>query len=496
MDLEEDQFLFGHLVVRNRLATQEQVDECVEIQRRLEEKGSLEKLGDIMIAKGYLTENQLHLILKAQQRISRSTRQRIPGYEILSKLGQGSMGSVYRAQQISMDRAVAIKVLSQQYSRNKEYVHRFLNEARAAARLSHPNIVRAIDVGNVRDLYYFVMEYVDGESVQDRLRQQEIYLEEEALEIGLQTCSALGHAHANGIVHRDIKPDNILVNREGQVKLCDLGLAKGDYGSAVVTNHGVPVGTPYYMPCELARGKRGLDARSDIYSLGATLYHMTTGEVPYDGNSGPVVLVNLMTQPLIPPIERNPNLAPHVSAVIEKMMAKEPDGRHNNVEEVEEDLRALLAGKPPRHTRVPEGDAGGALSATEVPPPPRGFQKRHQRSRTNGPENYRTAPAQGGAGARPGRGRNQVPHRTGKGPFLADRRAGHRSGKAPRVRYPGAGHLVLPETFHDLQGRRPFRDRGSREHERHSHQRPGHPESRAQTWGPDRCLRYAHPVRS
>jgi len=350
VDMEDDHFLFGHLVVRNKLSTQEQVDECIEIQHRLEEKGSLEKLGNIMISKGYLSDNQLRLILKAQQRISRNSGQRIPGYEIVSKLGQGSMGSVYRAKQISMDRPVAIKVLSQQYSRNKQYVHRFLQEARAAAQLSHPNIVRAIDVGNVRDLYYFVMEFVDGDSLQDRLRKDEIFEQDEALGITIQVCAALKHSHSHEIIHRDIKPDNILVDKNGQAKLCDLGLAKAAAESTGITDHGVPLGTPYYMSCEQARGSKDLDSRTDIYSLGATLYHLVTGKVPFEGDSGPLVMVKHLTEELIPACERKSGIDPQLSAVISRMMNKEPDNRHDNIEQVEEDLRAIKDRRRPPHT--------------------------------------------------------------------------------------------------------------------------------------------------
>jgi serine/threonine protein kinase len=350
VEMEEDHFLFGNLVVRNKLATQEQVDECIEIQHRLEEKGSLEKLGNIMTSKGYLSDNQLRLILKAQQRISRNSGQRIPGYEIVSKLGQGSMGSVYRAKQISMDRAVAIKVLSQQYSRNKQYVNRFLQEARAAAQLSHSNIVRAIDVGNVRDLYYFVMEFVDGASLQDRLRKDEIFEEKEALDIIIQICAALKHSHSHEIIHRDVKPDNILVDKNGQAKLCDLGLARAAAESTGITDHGTPLGTPYYMSCEQARGEKDLDARTDIYSLGATLYHLVTGKVPFEGDSGPVVMVKHLTEELIPASDRKPGLDPKICAVISRMMNKEPDNRHDNAEQVEEDLRAIREHRSPPHT--------------------------------------------------------------------------------------------------------------------------------------------------
>ena len=363
MELEDDQvILFGHLVVRNKLATQEQVDECMEIQRHLEEQGSLEKLGDIMVSKGHLTQNQLHLILRSQQRISRSTGQRIPGYEIISKLGQGSMGSVYQAKQISMDRSVSIKVLSQQYSRNKNYVNSFLQEARAAAQLSHPNIVRAIDVGNVRDLYYFVMEYVDGKTVHERLRKGGEIPEREALKIAAHTSRALQHAHASGIIHRDVKPDNLLVSSDGEVKLCDLGLAKASAKKGSSTEHGTPIGTPHYMSPEQARGRGDLDARTDIYSLGATLYHMVTGHVPYEGSSATVVIVKLLTEDLISPEEKNSDVSPFTSAVIQKMMFKDPEGRHMNMEQVEEDLMYILDGQPPIHTDI---NAPGATTFSD-----------------------------------------------------------------------------------------------------------------------------------
>ncbi|MBI2192406.1 MAG: protein kinase [Planctomycetes bacterium] len=353
MKLEDDPQLFGQLVVRNKLATPEQVEECIGIQRKLEEKGQLDRLGDIMVSKGYLTDNQLRLVLQAQQRISPITGQRIPGYEILARLGQGTLGTVYKARQISMDRVVAIKVLAQHYSRNEEFVQQFIQQARAAAQFSHPNIVRAIDVGNIRNLYYFVMEFVDGISAEERLRKEGLLPEREALEMAAQVCRALHQAHSQGIIHRNIRPSNILVNSSGLAKLSDLGLGMVQSNSSSPASTEIGSGTSGYISIEQARGQVVLDARSDIYSLGATLYHLVTGHHPFETAPGQSKKAVQTAEPLVPPEERHPKVQRSTSAVIQRMMARDPDHRHASVKEVEEDLQCILQNKAPVHTPVP-----------------------------------------------------------------------------------------------------------------------------------------------
>lgn len=364
---EEESQLFGQLVVRNKLATREQVEECMLLQHTLEEKGSLDRLGDIMVAKGYLTENQLRLVLQAQQRISPVSGQRIPGYEILAKLGQGTMGSVYKARQISMDRLVAIKVLSQHYSRNQEFVNQFIREARAAAQLSHQNIVRAIDVGNFNNLYYFVMELVEGESAEQRLRREGALPEREALEIIAQICRALQHSHNLGVIHRNVKPNNILLSHTGLAKLCDLGLSHvTPRPSSAGGGEGRGAGTSAYFSIEQAGGQTDLDARSDIYSLGATFYHLVTGRLPFENESGLRDKARLLSASVTPPEQRNPKIQRSTSALIQKMMARETEHRHASTKEVEEDIQSLLQNKPMLHTPVPFKPPPAAAPARET----------------------------------------------------------------------------------------------------------------------------------
>ncbi len=275
-------------------------------------------------------------------------RKAIEGYEIIAKIGQGGMGAVYKAKQLSMDRIVAMKILLPSLARDVDFVHRFLREARAAGRLQHPNIVTGIDVGESNGYYYFAMEYVEGRTVSDLLDTSGKLDEKEAFRIASHMASALQQAHQRGLVHRDIKPENIMVTGNGTAKLMDLGLAKSVNEDVKVTAAGMAVGTPHYVSPEQARGEDDLDIRSDIYSLGATLYHMVTGSVPFDGKSGAVIMTKHLTDALEPPHHRDPDVSAGVSKVIQKMMGKEPEQRYQTPEELAEDINRVMAGKPPQ----------------------------------------------------------------------------------------------------------------------------------------------------
>ena len=369
----------ARLVVERDLATQQEVDGCQSLRAQLETQGQPKPLSEIFVQQGILTERQVQR-LKGSMAGETQTSQQIPGYQILAKLGAGAMGTVVKARQLSLDRIVAIKVLPRKLAENKEYVERFYKEGRAAAKLNHANIVQAIDVGEANGFHYFVMEYVEGHSLYDELMTGKVFSEAEALRIIIQIARALEHAHGLGLIHRDVKPKNIMMTKGGVAKLADMGLARvASDAEAAKAEAGRAYGTPYYIAPEQIRGEVDIDFRADIYSLGATLYHLVTGRVPFDGATPAAVMHKHLREPLIPPDHINTKLSMGLGEVVECMMAKDRNLRYSSTTELLEDLGAIAAGEPPLQARrqisadVLTGLAKGNRSgeATEMLAPPR-----------------------------------------------------------------------------------------------------------------------------
>jgi serine/threonine-protein kinase len=269
----------------------------------------------------------------------------IPGYEILATLREGAMGQVYKAHQTSLDRIVAVKVLDAGLATSDEYRLRFEREARLAARLSHVHFIRAIDAGVADGHPYYVMEYIEGTSVEDALARQPVFDEAHALRIALAVAEALEHLHALGLMHRDIKPANVILARDGEVKLADLGLARseGDHELAAF-EEGKAIGTPEYISPEQVRGHVEPDIRSDLYSLGATLYRMVTGRVPYAGETSREVMQKHADRavPLVPPVELTPELSEGANALIVKLLEHDRERRFRDPAELILALLGLL----------------------------------------------------------------------------------------------------------------------------------------------------------
>ena len=338
--------VFGKMVVEQGLCTNE------ELRRSVEELKSRRKvnpilLKDLMIDLGYITTTQADR-LRNSIRESKAAPHQIPGYKIIGKLGKGAMAIVYEAKQLSLNRTVAIKVLPKRFSENPEYVERFYKEGQAAGKLNHNNIVQAFDVGEAGGYHYFVMEYVKGKTLYDDLSEGKIFSEEEALDVIIQVARALVHAHSCGLIHRDVKPKNIMINSEGVVKLADMGLARETTDiEAAQTEAGKAYGTPYYIAPEQIRGEIDIDGRADIYGLGATFYHLVTGRVPFMADDPSDVMRRHLKDQLIPPDHINTSLSAGVSEVIEVMMAKRKEDRYGSAEELLADLEAVRNGQTP-----------------------------------------------------------------------------------------------------------------------------------------------------
>ena len=238
---------------------------------------------------------------------------KLKDFYVLRRLGRGAMAEVYLAQQLSLGRQVALKVLNAELARDPNYVRRFHHEARAAAALVHGGIVQIYEVGQDDGVHYIAQEYVAGRNLGEVIRSRGSLPPQLALDILRQVAAALHKASSEGIVHRDIKPENIMLARSGEVKVADFGLARvqGDGGGANLTQVGVTMGTPLYMSPEQIEG-RELDSRSDIYSLGVTAYHMLAGEPPFTGDSPLAVAVQHLNQPATPLASRRPDVPPRL----------------------------------------------------------------------------------------------------------------------------------------------------------------------------------------
>jgi len=268
---------------------------------------------------------------------------RLGDFEIIERIGQGAVGAVFKARQRSMDRLVAVKVLKPRLAEDPAYVERFTREAHAAARLSHPNIVLAIDAGEDHGYYYFVMEYVEGHTV-GLLRKAAVFEERRALEIVRQVAEALDYAWtAERIVHRDIKPGNIIITPNGTAKLADLGLAQDVLAADAETDEeGAILGTPLYVSPEQIRREADLDIRSDLYALGATLFHMVTGRPPYRGPDARTIVRKHLHEPVPDPREFRPELSDGVAQIILKLLAKDRSERYPDARTLIADIDAVL----------------------------------------------------------------------------------------------------------------------------------------------------------
>lgn len=357
----------GRVVVERNLATQAEVDECRAEQEPLAQQGPQRALGELMVEKGVITQRQLERVRKSIEDMRRS--QQIPGYQILERLGAGAMATVFKARQLSLDRPVAIKVLPRRFSENAEYVERFYKEGQAAAKFNHPNIVQAIDVGEAGGYHYFVMEFVEGHTLYDELAKGKVFSEPEALRICMQIAKALAHAHERGLIHRDVKPKNIMMTDEGVAKLADMGLARMAADErAAQAEAGKAYGTPYYISPEQIRGERDIDFRADLYSLGATLYHLVTGRVPFEGPNPAAVMHMHLKEPLTPPDHVNPSLSVGLGEVVEVLMAKDRNQRYASTKDLILDLEAVAIGQPPLQVR--KALDAETLTALTGPAPP------------------------------------------------------------------------------------------------------------------------------
>jgi len=320
------------IAVRDGLASEAQVEEALAEKKKSQTQDTSvgadapkpKRLAFILADMGVLDEAQ------AKELEKRLDPEVLPGYRILGEAGRGGMGTVFKARQLSMDRVVALKILANRLSKDERWIEKFLQEARAAGKLNHENIVSAIDCGAASGFHYFVMEFVDGKTAMEILAKEGALPWEKAFEYAESVARALEHAHANGLVHRDVKPENIMVSQTvlgTRVKLCDLGLAKEAVEAGTGEKSKMTEATPAYASPEQALGRTDIDARSDIYSLGATIYHLLANEAPFDGENARTILWKQVHKPFPDLDQKLPNVPVPLRKLIASMVEKDRDKR-------------------------------------------------------------------------------------------------------------------------------------------------------------------------
>lgn len=298
-------------------------------------------------------------------------------YRVTEKIGSGGMADVYKAQDQVLGRTVAVKVLHPRYAADPTFVARFRQEAQAAANLSNPHIVNIYDWGQEDSTYFIVMEYVRGTDLKTLVDEKGPVDPVKAAEYAAQVCQALAVAHGYDIVHRDIKPHNIVLTPDGTVKVMDFGIARA--GNTTMTQTGSVLGTAQYISPEQAQG-RPIGPGSDLYSLGVVLYELTTGRLPFQGDTPVAVALKQVNEEPVPPRRINPAIPPALEAVILHAMRKDPAERYGSADEMRDDLRRVIAGQPVVAVAAPMGETS-VMPAVTAAAPPRRVERREERPR-------------------------------------------------------------------------------------------------------------------
>src|SRR5271155_1643982 len=285
-------------------------------------------------------------------------------YEILGELGKGAMGVVFRAKDPNIGRSVALKTMRLDVAGvgEEEMLKRFKHEAQLAGVMNHPNIVTIYDAGEDQGMFYIAMEYVEGKTIQQLLNLERVLSTDKVIKITRDVCAGLDHAHAAGIIHRDVKPPNLMLMSNGMVKIMDFGIAKS---SASMTMAGQVLGTPSYMSPEQVKGKK-LDGRSDLFSYGVCLYEMVTGERPFAGKNLTTIIYKIVNEQPTPPRDLDVSIHPGLSAIIVKCLNKDPDERYQTGAELVKDLenfKSLLSAEGATTVMAPMDDSA-KLAAT------------------------------------------------------------------------------------------------------------------------------------
>lgn len=328
---------FSKLALKNGFLDREQVKECFRQMRGLPSDNGV-RFEDVAVESEFLSNEQATAIALAYKRLKKDSEKKkwqVKGYEIYSKLGEGGLGVVFKAKQVSMNRLVALKILHKRWLSDEEFKQRFLVEARLVGKLSHQNLIKVYDVGREDWKLYFSMEYIEGETLEEIIERDGPVDPMQAIDITLQMLRAIRYISRFDIVHCDIKPSNIMMTTDGVAKLGDFGFVKSNI-AIDVTEEGSVLGTPDYISPEQAMG-RDVDFRSDLYSLGVTLYHMVAKRPPFDGTVSTIMRAHIRDE-LPNPRDLNPDVPEALCRIIKRMTAKDPSDRYVTCEELFEEL--------------------------------------------------------------------------------------------------------------------------------------------------------------
>jgi len=332
---------FGELALLKELVTRDQLESLLHEQADRRDEGRPVKIATLLVREGVISKTEAKELLELQRQ-----KGPISGYTLLEHLGTGGMGCVFRAREKSTGRELAIKILPPRATHNARYRARFLREAEVLKQLDHTNLVRCHEQGEAVDHLYFAMEFVPGLTLREKIRRQGALPEAEVKSLLRQLLLAMAHYWAARVVHRDIKPENILVTPDGVAKLTDLGLCRQLDEDVHLTRPGKTLGTPLYISPELARGRSDIDIRSDLYSLGATIYHAACGVPPFESAAPAELLQAHVETPPTPPRVKNSRLSEGVEQVLLALLEKEADDRPSTAEEVLAALDRIDRGEP------------------------------------------------------------------------------------------------------------------------------------------------------